>query len=132
MITLEIIAGEAFIKRVAGGKAVTYTPADAERTIGIEVASKRAEQASAKDALHSALKAYRAALLSDGGCFAQRAAMIDAERQTQRLADEVSALDAEAKDAQTVIVRHQASLHQKHAAEAISIALAQFDLRKYA
>jgi hypothetical protein len=133
MIQPKIIAGDLFIRRIAAGKTSTHTPAEAERLLDEAADAKLMERAAAKHALHEARSAYKAALMSEAGCYAQRAALIDAERVLARLDADLAALDKERAEVSRIVAEHRAADLQRQAAADLANAIAPYaNLERYA
>lgn len=132
MIDSAIIAGDLFIRRVTGGKATTHTPTEVELLLNEAADAKLMERTAAKHAMCDARSAYKAALMSEAGCYAQRAALIDAERVLARLDADLTALAKEKSEVRRIVAEHRAADLQRQADKAMAVTLTPYDLRRFA
>ena len=100
--------------------------------IRAEIDTKRQEHAAALEAWGSARAAYRAALLTTGGCYAQRQAAVSTERDVNVIATAITAMETELAEVSRLDAEHRAKQLMEAGAAALNAALKPYDLEYFA
>lgn len=129
----DIIGGELFIRRLVKGSSKTLPPQDAVNAIRAEIEAKRQEHAAALESWGAARDAYRAALLTEGGCFAARQGAISTERDVHTLANVIKTLESELAEVSRLDAEFRARQLMQAGAATLSAALTPYsNLEKFA